>query len=195
MTDSQALVGLNKISRFAVWIFGSALIVVAFVVSAEVVLRQIFEIGSTFGVEYSSYVLAVSSAFAFSFTLLKRGHVRVDFIKLMSPRIEIYADILALVAILVLACFLTYFAYSVVAESFGLGAVSSSSLETPLYVPQLLWFAGLLFFAVTAAALLVIAANRILRGDAPAACALISAPSISDEIEELVHDRDGDNPR
>lgn len=184
----QPLSTLERLLKVAVWIFGSALMLVAVTVSVEVVLRQIFDFGSIIGIEYSGYILAVSSAFAFPFTLLKRGHVRVDFIKFVSPRIEIFADMLAILSMLFLAICLTVFAFGVFSQSLSLGAVSSSPLETPLWLPQGLWFLGLLVFSLIAAVVLFAALFKLLRGEIADASALISTPSIKEEIEEVAHD-------
>ena len=193
-TDEKTspLASLEKILGLTVRISGLALILIAVIVSIEVILRWFFSVGSTIGIEYSGYILAISSAFAFSLTLLKRGHVRVDLIKVVSPRIEIFADVLAILSMLLLATCLAVFAFGTLSQSLSLKSVSSTPFETPLWIPQALWFVGTLVFALTTVAVLITSLIKITRGETADASAIISTPSIEEEVGELMHEWDAD---
>jgi hypothetical protein len=84
----------------------------------------------------------------------------------------------------VLAAYLTYYAFSVLQTSWDLKAQSNSSLKVPLWIPQGLWFAGLVLFVVTLALLLARAGVALLAGDWPSIHALLSARSIEEDAKD-----------
>ena len=52
----------RHVAQISVWIGGLAMIGIAFIVSAEVILRKIFLIGLSAASDLSSYTLAISTA-------------------------------------------------------------------------------------------------------------------------------------
>jgi len=179
---------VEGISKVTVWMAGFALIFVAIIVSVEVFLRQVFNFGSSFGTEYSSFMLTACVAFGLSFTLLKRGHVRVDLIKSFFPKTGVFLDLLSVTALLIFSAFLSVYGWGVLSDSVNSHSVSTSSLETPLWIPQGIWAVGLFFFTFTCAAILINSISKLVRGDMAGASSLISAPSIGEEVEDAVRD-------
>ena len=70
---------------------------------------------------------------------------------------RLHALILDLLSLVIFAGFITlitWHAWGVVQQSWVSGSRSLSELETPVVIPQLLWFAGLVFFVMVALLLL-----------------------------------------
>jgi TRAP-type C4-dicarboxylate transport system permease small subunit len=171
-----------RASRMAVWLGGFALILVAFLVTLEVVLREVFLIGLSAATEISAYVLAVSTAWAYAFALLERNHVRVDaVIRLLPPGPLIVMDLLALLALTWFAGVLLWYGFGVVGWSLETGARAMTPLGTPLWLPQGLWIFGIAFFFATCLIVLVRAVALVLGGRRRAASELIGTFSRQDE--------------
>ena len=69
---------LEQISRFAVWVGGAALMAAAFMVTVDVLFRKFVGITMSGSDEYSGYVFAASTTWAYSYCLLHRSNVRID---------------------------------------------------------------------------------------------------------------------
>lgn len=169
-----ALALAEVVSRVAVWLGGGALILVSCLVTLEVVLREIFLIGLSAATEISAYVLAVSTAWAYAYTLLERNHVRVDaFIRLLPARLLVWMDLLAMLALAWFAGTLLWHGWGVVGMSLETSARAMTPLSTPLWIPQGLWIFGIAFFFVTCLLVLLRALQLIAADDIRAASDLI----------------------
>jgi TRAP-type C4-dicarboxylate transport system permease small subunit len=164
----------ERVSRVAVWLGGAALILVSCLVTLEVVLREVFLIGLSAATEISAYVLAVSTAWAYAYTLLQRNHVRVDaVIRLLPPRLLVWMDVLAMLALTWFAGTLLWHGWGVAGMSIETRARAMTPLSTPLWIPQGLWAFGIAFFFATCLLLLLRALRLIAAGEVQAASDLI----------------------
>ena len=98
--------------------------------------------------ELSGYALAIASAWGFSSALLSRSHIRID-----TVYVRVAAELRAAArpreprrASRFFVALVTWYAWGVCWQSFGPNSHSLSEIETPLVIPQGLWFAGLVFF-------------------------------------------------
>jgi TRAP-type C4-dicarboxylate transport system permease small subunit len=169
-----ALAIAQAVSRVAVWLGGGALILVSCLVTLEVVLREVFLIGLSAATEISAYVLAASTAWAYAYTLLERNHVRVDaVIRLLPPRLLVWMDVLAMVALSWFAGTLLWHGWGVVGMSLETSAHAMTPLSTPLWIPQGLWVFGIAFFFATCLILLLRALQLVAAGEIRAASDLV----------------------
>ena len=181
----HALKLADRVSLWGVWFGGGLIFLASLLVSADVIMRKLFTVTLGGADELSGYAFAIGCAWAFAFTLLRRSNVRVDALyQHLPPKLRAFLDILALLALGVLAAYLTFYAFSVLQTSWDLKAQSNTSLKTPLWIPQGLWFLGLMLFAVTLVLLLLRAAVALVAGDWPAIHALLSARSIEEDARE-----------
>lgn len=181
----RALKLADRISLWGVWFGGGLIFLAALLVSVDVLARKLFTVSLGGADELSGYAFAIGSAWAFAFTLLRRGNVRVDALYQHLPaKLRAFLDILALLALGVFAAYLTWYAFAVLQTSWELKAQSNTSLKTPMWIPQGIWVLGLLLFMVTLVLLLLRAAVALAAGDWPAIHAMLSARS----IEEDAHD-------
>ena len=181
----RALKAADRISLWGVWFGGGLIFLAALLVSADVLARKLFTVSLGGADELSGYAFAIGTAWAFAFTLLRRSNVRVDALyQHLPPKLRAFLDILALLALGVLAAYLTFYAFSVFQTSWVLKAQSNSSLKISLWIPQGIWFLGLVLFVVTLTLLLMRAAVALVAGDWPAIHALLSARSIEEDAQD-----------
>lgn len=182
---NHAIKTADRISLWGVWFGGGLIFLASLVVSADVILRKLFAFTLGGADELSGYAFAIGTAWAFAFTLLRRSNVRVDALYQHLPaKLRAFLDILALITLGVLAGYLTFYAFSVFQTSWALKAQSNSALKVSLWIPQGLWFAGLVLFSVTLVLLLLRAGVALLAGDWPAIHALLSARSIEEDASD-----------
>ena len=145
---------MAKTSRIAVWIAGGALILAAFMVSIDVILRKTISVSMGGADEITGYVFAVGTAWAFTFTLLDRANVRIDALyQFLPPYVRAILDIVSMIVLGGFMFLVTKGAYSVFYGSLGwpfgeseFWSVSITPLLTPLAIPQGLWLVGLILF-------------------------------------------------
>jgi TRAP-type C4-dicarboxylate transport system permease small subunit len=184
-----ALAVAQAVSRVAVWLGGGALILVSFLVTLEVVLREFFLIGLSAATEISAYVLAVSTAWAYAYALLERNHVRVDaLIQLLPPRLLVGMDLMALLALAWFAGMLLWHGWGVVGMSLESSARAMTPLSTPLWVPQGLWVFGIAFFFATCLLLLLRALQLVAAGEIREASDLVGTFSREQEAADEAED-------
>ncbi|MDZ7809955.1 MAG: TRAP transporter small permease subunit [Arhodomonas sp.] len=125
-------------------------------VALEIASRGLF--GRTMGAstELSGYVLAISASWAFAYSLLEKAHIRIDVVYVLMPRpARALMDLLALTALALFCLFVVGAAGEVAMKSFIGGSDANTPLRTPLWIPQGLWAAGLAWFSLVVAALLL----------------------------------------
>ncbi len=180
--------------RLATWSIrggGVLMFAAALVIALDVVLRKVFHVTLGGADELAGYALAIGSAWSYSAVLLRRGNVRVDALYRLLPGVLRYLlDLLAVAALGAIAAVFAWYGYDVLTTSWELASRSNSDLKVPLWIPQLLWWAGLTQFALTAALLLLRAAAALAKGDRAGFEALVGARSIEEDAAgEAVHAR------
>ncbi len=175
----------DRISTWMAWSSGILLFLTAVLIAVEVVLRKLFSISMGGADELSNYALAISSSWTFGYALFRKAHIRIDvvYIKLAGP-VRRALDIFCLVLFGGCALIAAYYAYFVLATSIRRGSIANTPLGTPLWIPQSLWFAGLVFLCLVILVLLVGTIYRLLKGDQRGAHELSGASSLQDEIED-----------
>jgi TRAP-type C4-dicarboxylate transport system permease small subunit len=175
------------ISRVGAIVGGAMLLIASLVICVDITLR--YTISKTLGGadELSGYALAIASAWGFSAALLTRSHIRIDtlYVRVRS-RVRAILDLLSLVIFAGFITLITWHAWGVVRQSWVSGSRSLSELETPVVIPQLLWFAGLVFFVMVALLLLTRSLYALATGDLAKLFELIGSKSAVAEAEEEV---------
>ncbi len=181
----RALRAADWLSLRAVWAGGALLLLAAFTVSVDVIARKVFSLSLGGADELSGYALAIGSAWAFPFALLKRANVRVDALyQKLPPKLCAVLDVIALVALGAFVSYLAWYGYEVLDTSWSLSAKSNSALKVPMWIPQALWVLGLALFLVTLVLLLARSLKALLQGDWATIHALLGARSIVEEADE-----------
>lgn len=173
------------ISRWLSWLAGAAILFgCAVPVAIDVIARMLIGRALLQSVELSGYAMAACIGLGMGWTAATNANVRVDIVTARLPRrYRIVTDVLASLAIAATALALAGYSYGVLAESWRLGARSESTLMVPMVLPQGIWWVGLVWFAVVACLVPVLAFLRILQRDLAGAEALIGSPSLKQELE------------
>lgn len=183
MSPDAIIAGLRRANRAVAMVVGLSLLAVSVFIIAEVVLRR-FGLAIGGSDEIAGYVMAGVSSWGLGFGLMELAHVRIDLLRQrLRPGAQVWMDLLAMLALLATSAVISVQGWPVVAKSLERGSRANTPLETPLWIPQLIWFGGWLWFTATAAALIVCAVLLVRRGSADEARAAIG---VTDEIAEAL---------
>ena len=176
--------GLSKI--FAV-IGGILLFVMSGLIGVEVIIRKFFALSLSGIEEFSGYTLAIVSMIAFSYTFLKKGHVRIDILYQKFSRPFRHAlDLMSVLMIIIFSYVMIYFSYKTLHMSILRSSKANTTLQTPLWIPQLFWFLGTVFFAITATVVLVKLIKHLIRKEYHTATVLSGCTTIDETIGEEI---------
>lgn len=192
MTSSEHFRTLGKLlrcaesfSRAAVWAGGALILASVLLISFDVVARKLFGFTTGGADELSSYAFAISTTWALAFATLQRANVRVDVLYQFFPvRISALLDWMALVALGIFMAYLTYYALEIVQTSWTSRSAANTPLATPLWIPQGLWWLGLVWMCITVALMLVRASLALVTGDIALVKAICGVRSTKEEAEE-----------
>lgn len=180
---------LNHIARLMVQLNGIALLCVAIIVTIDVICRKLFSITMAGSDEISGYALAIASVWAYSYCLLNRSHIRIDVAYNLFPtKIKAVFDIIGLLVLGVFVGVLNYRAFGVLKETIAFNSVSNTPLQTPLWIPQILWVTGFFFLSFTVFILTARAIGALLRGDFALIKEIAGLPTITDEVDRETRD-------
>ncbi|MEM6624885.1 MAG: TRAP transporter small permease [Pseudomonadota bacterium] len=187
---------LGGISLWAVWAAGTALLLSAFMIGVEIVGRKLggTEIFGLFTMpqfripgsdEYSGYVFAGGTVWAYAYCLIHRSHIRIDALYNVLPAgVRAFLDVFGLV---LLGIYITYFtnkAWGVFLESWDRNSVSVTPQLTPLWIPQIFWVTGLTFFTIVTLFLIVYTSVALLTGRIGQVQQLAGTMSVQEEVAE-----------
>ncbi|MCC5965120.1 MAG: TRAP transporter small permease subunit [Natronohydrobacter sp.] len=141
---------LRRINRAIALIIGTALLLCAAYVVADIVLRRVgFPLRG--GTDIAGYAMAIATSWGMAFTLLELGHVRIDILRSrLAGRLRATLDLVALLALAGTASMIALRAWPVLERSILNNSRSNSALQTPLAWVQAPWFAGWVWFALVA---------------------------------------------
>ncbi len=189
MQQLHALLG--RISQYAVWVGGAALLGAAILVTLEIFLRGVFNVSIGGADEISGYIFAAGTTWAYSFCLLHRANVRIDAFYNFLPRpMRAVLDVVGVVLLLAYMGILTESALYVFLESWANNSTAITTLQTPLWIPQLFWLAGLVLFIVTLIVVALYSLMTLLRGDIAGVQRIAGVRSIDEEVAEETHGMD-----
>jgi TRAP-type C4-dicarboxylate transport system permease small subunit len=164
---------------------GSLLLLSALVIGVDVFLRYVFVVSVGGSDELSGYALGIAGAWGFSYTLLSRSHIRIDTVYAHCPRaVRILLDLVGLGCFMLFMGFVAWRGWGVLSQSITSNAHSISALDTPMAVPQAAWVAGLFYFLLVAALLMLQALAALWRGAPERVFQLIGSKGAMDEAQE-----------
>lgn len=170
------------LTAVGVLIGGIFLIGASLVITVEVLLRK-FANTSLEGLhEISGFAMAITFAWAMPFTILTRGHIRVDVVHgLLSKRLKLGLDLFAAVAFSFYLVVLAIHAYSLTLASWTAGTLASGILGVPLAIPQVLWMLGLSVATLVLIVAFATASRALMRGEIEAAADSLAPYSAPEE--------------
>ncbi len=172
-------------SLWAVWAGGAALLASAFMVTIDVFSRKYMGITMSGSDEITGYVFAGATTWAYAYCLLHRSNIRIDALYNFLPgAVRAVLDIVGLVLLLIYMGYLTYKGLGVFGDSWANDSVSVTTLLTPLWIPQLVWLTGLLFFNLTLIFLILYTVFSFFVGGPVAVQKLAGTKSVDEEVAE-----------
>lgn len=176
---------VERLSRLFAWLGGVMLLAMVVLICLEIVLRRLAGVSLGLSFEYSGYVLGVAASWSFAYALFHKAHIRIDaaYVRLAAKG-RIALDLVAMAAFAAFAVMCAQAALGVLTETLDRGTVSNTPLHTPMWIPQLLWVMGWLWFAVATVLLLGRVGLALAAGDFAAVTRLAGGATIDEQIEE-----------
>ncbi len=186
---------LERVSLWAVWAGGFALLLAAIMIVIEIVGRKIGGaslLGTTipsFRVpgsdEYSGYIFAGATVWAYAYCLIHRSHIRIDALYNLFPqRVRAVLDVVGLALLGIYVVYLTERAWVVFIGTLEKGSKAATPQQTPLWLPQGVWVTGMTFFAIVTLFVLLYATVCLFSGRIGQVQALAGTMSVAEEVDE-----------
>ena len=179
----------TRIETVLATVFGAIFLGLAAVVTVETAARKLFNVSLQGADELGGYALAIGSTIAFSLALIGRNHIRVDvFHEKFSARAQARLNWISIVSLAVFAAFIAWVAFKVLGDTLAYRSTAQTPWATPLIVPQSVWYAGLVIFALVACGFALRATLLLLRGDIATLNADFHPKSAKEELKEELDD-------
>lgn len=180
---------MSPVVRASAIACGWALMAISFATVFEIVARKLgYSLKSID--ELGGYTLAATSAIGFSYALVTRAHMRVTLVVNWLPRpVRRLLDAAAMLSLAAMAAFCAWRGYAEFSTNFVSGRPSNTPMQTPLWMPQAVWFAGLALFALCSV-LAAIHAAWLLFIDGARLERLYGPQTLEEEVSAEVSDLD-----
>src|SRR5690606_26402174 len=151
MSSTQGQQLSHRLVAIASLIAGYAFLFLSIMISVEVITRKFFGFSFQGVDEVGGYALAIGCAFSFGYALLLRGHTRVDILLVnLHPAVRALLNVVAALSMAAFAVFMAWQGWVALDETLEFDSRASTPLQTPLWIPQTLWVAGMVVFALIA---------------------------------------------
>ncbi len=188
----------SRVETVLATIFGVIFLGLAAVVTTETAARKLFNVSLQGADELGGYALAIGSTIAFSLALIGRNHIRVDvFHEKFPARAQALLNWISIVSLAAFAVFIAWVAFKVLGDTLAYRSTAQTPWATPLIIPQGVWYAGLVIFALVACGFALRATRLLFGGDIAALNADFHPKSAKEELKEELDDlraRTGDRP-
>lgn len=173
---------LRRANRLVALVLGAALVATVVFVLIDVIARKTGW-GSLGGSdEISGYVMAAVASWGLACALLDRAHVRIDLIRLrLGAGGQALMDVFAVIVTNGVVLLIAYHCWPVLQKTLERGSRANTPLETPLWIPQGIWFSGWAWFALSTTLLSLIALAYLVQGRR---ADLSNAIGIGSELEQ-----------
>ena len=176
---------ITPATRWATIACGWVLFAYAIGLTLEILGRKFFATSFKGIDELGGFVLAISAAIGASYAMAQRSHTRVDVFLVRLPKgSQRWLNTLAMVAFAGFSSFALWRGVAVLRDTIEFGS-SATNLEQPLWVPQLLWVAGLALLALISLAY-ALHALYLLVMRRPELNAWYGPQSAQDELDEAL---------
>jgi len=179
----------ERIETVLATLFGAIFLVLSFVVAVETISRKLFNVSLQGADELGGYALAVGSTIAFSLALMGRNHIRVDvFHEFFPRRVQAALNWLSIVTLALFGAFVAWVTLKVLGDTLQYRSTAQTPWATPLIVPQSVWYAGLVIFALVAAGYALRATWLLATGRLDALNRDFHPKSAKEELKEELDD-------
>jgi len=181
----RLLTRTRTLSLWLTWAGGTLIVLSAFLVTAEVFLRKLFNVSIGGADEISGYAFGVATALALSYALFERAHIRVDALLTAFPKaMQGMVNLLGMLLLIGFAFVVVYNVWSMVGDSLANGSRSITPMRVPLALPQIPWLLGWMFFVFSGALIAAVAVQRMITRDPAGTQDLIGVKSLDEQIKD-----------
>ena len=180
----------DRLAAALAFVCGVGVLALALLITWDIVARKAFGFSVQGTDELGGYVLALIGSLGMAHVLLRREFTRIDLaLPYLPARLRQVLHVAAYVALAGTVVFFAYRAVLTLQETLLFDSVANTPLQTPLWIPQGLWAAGMVLFAAAAVLhavrsvlLLALAPDRV---ETEYGCA-----STQDEVEAFLSEAD-----
>lgn len=188
MNTPSAIRILDRIAVILALVAGGAVAVLAVLIVIDITARSLFRFSLQGTDELGGYTLALTGSLGLAYTLIRRGHPRIDIgFRFFPPRMRQFLHVAALATLTGLALFMSQHAIDEFRGTIAFGSVTNTPLQTPLWVPQVFWVAGTCFFALAALMMTVHGALLLGRGKGRDVETRYGPLTVDEELDEYLH--------
>lgn len=181
----RLLVGVDTGSLWMARAGGLLILLTVGLVTTEVLSRQIFGRSGVHATELTGYIMAISSSWAFAYTLMRKAHIRIDALYLTLPiSVRSVLDLIALLSLALFCVLVVGAAFDVTQLSFTGGARANTPLGTPVWIPQALWLVGLIWFSIAVVLLSLRVLFGLLSGNFEDVQRIAGSPTLDEQVAE-----------
>ncbi|MGH6815003.1 MAG: TRAP transporter small permease subunit [Hyphomicrobiaceae bacterium] len=178
---------MRRLTQWGLWFGGALVLLAALLIGVDVVLRKFFTRSIGGADELAGYALAIGSAWGMAAALIERAHIRIDSLYILFPGwLRSILDLIGLALFIAFFAMVAWHGSGVVMQSWTSGSRSQSDLQTPTVIPQLIWIAGLMLFAIVGVVLFLEALVKLATGDRAGAARTIGTRSAEEEVEDEI---------
>ncbi|KPU83483.1 C4-dicarboxylate ABC transporter permease [Marinosulfonomonas sp. PRT-SC04] len=173
--EQSILDAMRFLNRWVAKLIGVVLLLCAAFVLLDIVLRRM---GASLGGtdEISGYVMAIVTSWGMGFALLELSHVRIDFLRSRANSFgRTMFDLFSMVILSSTVTLIAVRCWPVLERSLKNDSHANTPLETPLWIVQLPWLLGWVWFAIVAWLTLFAAILLVLKGEFGKSEAIIGA--------------------
>ena len=169
-------------------ISGYACFGLSFLIVFEIFSRHFLNFSLQGVDEIGGYVVAITGTMGMALATWHRSHTRIDILHTRLPtKGRAILNLFVYGALTCGATFMAFMAWSTLSETLSFKSVSSTPLQTPLWIPQAMWLGGLVIFALSAA-VMTFKGVRMLSDGWHATDEYLAPTSLEQEIREVPRD-------
>ena len=174
---------LNGVSTALAYVGGAVLLLISFLITADVLARKFLGVSSALTDEFGGYALVVGGLWALAFCLTTGAQVRIDILlPHLPPRVRAALDYAALALLVAFAAIVAWYSWKLALESFQTDARAMSFLRTPLGVPQACMAIGFSLLAIHGVVMLAVGLGESLRGRVIAALPVLRVDNLTEGL-------------
>lgn len=184
-----ALLMLDRGATALAFLAGAGVLALALLITVDVVARKLFGYSVQGTDELGGYALAMVGSLGMAHVLCRHAFTRIDLLVRRLPlRARGLAHVAAYWALAGMVLFMAWRGWLTLADTLAFQSRANTPLQTPLWIPQGLWMAGLAYFSLAAvvhalrAVLLLVAAPDRLAAE-------YGGESVEEEVEAFAAGR------
>lgn len=142
---------IDRLAFALAFLCGVGVLLLALLITWDIVARKVFGFSVQGTDELGGYVLALIGSLGMAHVLSRREFTRIDLaFPYLPARLRRVLHAAAYVALAGVAMFFAHRALLTLEETLQFDSVANTPLQTPLWIPQGLWAAGMVLFALAA---------------------------------------------